>query len=299
MSDRKFSTTIKYFPHLAAAVVLGGGLVVGGEELGSFIRKWESSGKLITTVYADKLAGGLPTVCDGLTRHVTTTPIVVGEVWSEAKCNAEMDKALIKVQTQLVMCMKLPPSDSILFSFTSHAWNNGAPATCGSQAMKAFNVGDAALACQRLSKSDSGKPVWSYVKTGRIVNGKPEMKFVPGLGYRRDDETGVCGNFLYAGKTEPQSDPARIERGTAAPKPAPTAGDSSPAAGEPAGVAHSPAVPADAERGSVWARLVRWWQGLTGSAQGSQAAAQAADRFAGRAGRGLEGAAQGADGAGA
>ena len=64
----------RYFPHLA------GSLVLCAASLVAFLGDWESGGKdPVLTVYADKLAGGIPTVCDGLTRHVTKTPIIVGE----------------------------------------------------------------------------------------------------------------------------------------------------------------------------------------------------------------------------
>ena len=73
---------------------------------------------------------------------------------------------------------------------TSHAWNNGVGNTCASQAMVAWNAGDWALGCWRLGVSDSGKPVWSYVRTGRMLpDGKPEMRFVQGLANRRAAET--------------------------------------------------------------------------------------------------------------
>jgi len=32
-------------------------------------------------VYADKLAGGLPTVCKGITKWASPYPVVVGERW--------------------------------------------------------------------------------------------------------------------------------------------------------------------------------------------------------------------------
>ena len=76
----------KYFPHL------GGSLVLGSAALLGFLGQWEGQGQHV--VYADKLAGGLPTVCKGLTRHVTTTPIIVGQRWSAEKCQREETAAL-------------------------------------------------------------------------------------------------------------------------------------------------------------------------------------------------------------
>ncbi len=172
------------------SVVVGGSvLTLATGALIAFIGLWEGTG---TKVYADKLAGGLPTACGGLTRHITDTPIIVGEVWSREKCDAEMGKALGKVQHQLAKCFKVGPPQSVFDAATSHAWNNGVANTCGSAAMKAWNAGNWRLGCRRLAFSDGGKRVWSYVKTGRVVNGKPEYRFIQGLANRRDAEHRIC-----------------------------------------------------------------------------------------------------------
>jgi GH24 family phage-related lysozyme (muramidase) len=177
----------RYFPHLAGSLVLVAGSLV------TFMGAWESGPKLQLTVYADKLAGGLPTVCNGLTRHVTKTPIVVGERWTEEKCHAEEYAALERVQVSLAQCFRRLPPQPVFDMASSHAWNNGAPNTCSSVAMQAWNAGDWELGCRRLSKSDEGRYVWSSVRTGRMLpNGKPEMKFVQGLANRRADETKTC-----------------------------------------------------------------------------------------------------------
>lgn len=178
---------------LVAAVAIGAGLIYGSPALVKHISHWESSGKPVLTVYADKLAGGLPTVCDGLTRHVTTAPIRVGDKWTQAKCDAEMSKALAKVQQQLIKCFRLDPPQSVFDAATSHAWNLGVSATCGSGAMQHWNKGSWHIGCQRLAHSADGKPVWSYVKTGRkLPNGQPEYRYVPGLASRRQAEVKMC-----------------------------------------------------------------------------------------------------------
>jgi lysozyme len=177
----------RFFPHLA------GSLILASAGLMTYLGLWESSGRPILTVYPDKLARNLPTVCKGLTHHVTTTPIIVGQVWTEAKCEAEERRATIKVQERLAMCFKFHPGQVIFDMATSHAWNNGAGATCGSAAMRAWNVQDWRLGCRRLAFADSGRHVWSYVKTGRkLANGKPEYTFVQGLANRRGDEYRIC-----------------------------------------------------------------------------------------------------------
>ena len=169
-------------------------LALGSAALVAFLAVWEGGkhGDGSSRVYADKLANNIPTVCNGLTRHVTSTPIVVGEVWSAEKCAAEEQRALINMQLKLETCFTRLPPQSVFDMASSHAWNFGWLATCGSQAMKAWNAGDWVLGCRRLALSDGGNPVWSYVKTGRTVNGKPEMKFVRGLANRRQAEFKEC-----------------------------------------------------------------------------------------------------------
>lgn len=177
----------------ATIVVAGAVLTAGSPFLMAFLSKWESGAKPVLVVYADKLAGGLPTVCKGLTRHVTRTPIIVGERWTEEKCEAEESAAVIRVQLQLAHCFKRPPAQMVWDMATSHAWNNGSPNTCSSGAMRAWNAGDWVRGCQRLARGDDGTMVWSYVRTGRLLpNGKPEMRFVQGLANRRADEAATC-----------------------------------------------------------------------------------------------------------
>lgn len=168
----------------------GGALVFASASLFAFLGLWE--GREQYTVYADKLAGGLPTVCRGLTKHVTKTPIIVGEVWSAEKCDAEEKKAIAAVQGKLINCFTVTPSQVIFDAATSHAWNFGSAATCGSLAMQSWRSGDWATGCRRIYQSDTGKAVWSYVKTGRIIDGKHEMKFIQGLANRRMAEYKLC-----------------------------------------------------------------------------------------------------------
>ena len=75
-------------------------LLLGTVALTAFLAVWEGgkTGKGDSTVYADKLAGGIPTVCNGLTKHVTKTPIVVGETWPAEKCKLEEHRALTNMQ---------------------------------------------------------------------------------------------------------------------------------------------------------------------------------------------------------
>lgn len=172
---------------------MGGTLVLGALASWGLIDRWESGGQVHLTVYADRLAGGLPTVCSGLTRHVTSTPIIVGERWTLEKCGREESAALERVQQGLLRCFRRVPPQSVFDAATSHAWNVGVPNTCGSAAMRAWNEGNWRLGCERIAHSDAGRPVWSSVRTGRILpNGQPEFRFVQGLYNRRLDEVRAC-----------------------------------------------------------------------------------------------------------
>ncbi len=176
---------------MSAPRIVVGGLVLASASVLAFLGLWEGEGQ--NKVYADKLANGLPTVCKGLTRHITDTPIIVGEAWSDEKCESEELRALEKVQRRLLSCFHAEPPQPIFDAATSHAWNFGVSATCGSAAMAAWRREQWALGCRRLQLSDADKPVWSYIKTGRTLpNGKPEYKFVRGLANRRGAERAMC-----------------------------------------------------------------------------------------------------------
>lgn len=171
---------------------LGGFVTLLSPLLIEHLQQWESGGKRVLTVYADKLAGGLPTVCNGLTRHVTKTPIIVGERWTEAKCEAEELAALERVQRAILPCFKRLPPPSVLDMASSHAWNFGAQSTCGSGAMAAWNRGEWERGCQRISRGDDGRLVWSFVSYIDPRTGAKTYKFVQGLANRRADETVKC-----------------------------------------------------------------------------------------------------------
>lgn len=173
----------------------GPGLLLGTVAVTAFIGVWEG-GKTpdgASVAYADHLAGGLPTVCAGLTRHTTDLPVVVGERWPAEKCLSAEQRALAELQLRLERCFTVIPPQAVFEAATSHAWNNGVSATCGSQAMQAWSVGEWRLGCRRLAFSDAGRRVWSYVKTGKTLpDGKPEYRFVQGLANRREAEYRMC-----------------------------------------------------------------------------------------------------------
>ena len=162
--------------------VLGGGLWLGSDNLRDLTQLWESSNKRVLTVYADKLAGGLPTVCNGLTRHVTTTPIIVGETWTDAKCEAHEAAVTHTIQRELAKCFKRLPPQQVFDAASDHAWNFGVRRTCDSQSMQRWNAGEWAIGCLLLAYTPQGKPNWSSAAG----------TFYPGLFNRRKDEMTLC-----------------------------------------------------------------------------------------------------------
>lgn len=176
---------------VATIAVAGATLVAGSPALMAFLERWESGSSRVLVVYRDKLAGDLPTVCNGLTRHVTSTPIVVGQRWTDERCEVEERAAVARMQLQLARCFKLPPSQAVFDMASSHAWNLGPAATCSSGAMAAWNRGEWELGCRRIARGDDGALVWSF--TSHVDrNGKRVYTFVQGLANRRAAESTAC-----------------------------------------------------------------------------------------------------------
>lgn len=160
--------------------VAGALLAAATPSLMGFLGRWEGEAQYV--VYADKLAGGIPTVCKGLTRHITSTPIVVGERWTPEKCEAEEQAAVRKVQQQLAPCLRVQVSQNTLDALSSHAWNFGASSTCASRAVALINQGKLQAGCDAMAHSPEGAPAWSY----------SGGKFYRGLYNRRLSERGWC-----------------------------------------------------------------------------------------------------------
>ena len=96
--------SLRYFPHLVGSLALASAGVL------TFLGQWEPDPRDPGLVYADQLAGGLPTVCKGITRHVTRTPVVVGQRWTPARCAQEEGAAIEVLQLRLAQCFtRLPP----------------------------------------------------------------------------------------------------------------------------------------------------------------------------------------------
>lgn len=167
---------------------LGGGLYFGSDDVRNTIERWESGNRRVLVVYADKLAGGLPTVCNGLTRHVTTTPIIVGDRWTDEKCEAHEAAVTHTIQRELTQCFTRLPPQKVFDGASSFAWNVGVRAVCRSQSMKLWNGGQWSLGCTRIAYTPSYRPNWS--NAGGV--------FYPGLHNRRKDEMALCMQWVKA-----------------------------------------------------------------------------------------------------
>jgi len=163
-----------------------GSIALASTSLLVFLSTWEGQGQ--NTVYPDRLAGGLPTVCKGITRYTSPFPVVVGDYWSEARC-AEVERLVIeKGQLQLADCLTNDQVTQPTFdALSSHGHNVGVPNTCASRAVGLINAGDIAAGCKALAWGPVGQPVWAYVTEPN--GGK---RFVRGLHNRRQAEMRLC-----------------------------------------------------------------------------------------------------------
>lgn len=164
---------------VATAAIAAGTLILGSPALIELLGRWEGKDR---TVYADKLAGGLPTACNGITKHTSPLPVVVGDVWSEEQCERVLKIVTTKTQISLAECLDVAPSQNAFDALSSHAHNFGYPRTCASVAVGLFNAGKPDEGCRALAWTPAGKPNWS------VANGS----FVPGLHNRRRAEMALC-----------------------------------------------------------------------------------------------------------
>jgi len=162
-------------------VYRGGALTLASVGLVVMLTRWEPA-KDAGLVYADRLANGLPTVCNGITRHVSPYPVIVGERWTASKCALAEEHAIAQTQMRLLPCFKVQISQGQFDAFSSFAWNVGFSAACKSRAMTLTNAGQAAQGCDALAHRPDGEPAWSYA-AGR---------YVFGLYKRRLDERRLC-----------------------------------------------------------------------------------------------------------
>jgi lysozyme len=111
---------------------------------------------------------GVQTVCYGETN-------VKMRRYSDAECNAMLQKSLVKYGNGILECIRVPISQNQHAAFSSFAYNVGLGAFCGSSLVKKLNRGDYENACR-------GMYAWTYAGG----------KHVQGLKNRRDVEVRLC-----------------------------------------------------------------------------------------------------------
>lgn len=167
--------------------IAAGVIALASATLMTLLGTWEGTGQ--NTVYADQLAGGLPTVCMGITRYTSPQPVIVGDYWSAARC-AEVETLVVqKGQLQLADCLTNQAIGQSTFdALSSHGHNVGTPNTCASRAVGLINAGSVAEGCRALAWAADGKtPVWAYV-----TNAQGQKVFIRGLHNRRLAEAELC-----------------------------------------------------------------------------------------------------------
>ncbi|ENH8631297.1 lysozyme [Salmonella enterica] len=114
---------------------------------------------------------GVLTICDG---H-TGKDIIPGKRYTDAECDALLDKDLKRVKAQVDPLIKVSIPESERAAFYSFAYNVGTEAFARSTLLKKLNAGDHAGACNELKR-------WTYA-------GGRQWK---GLVTRREIEREVC-----------------------------------------------------------------------------------------------------------
>lgn len=167
---------------LKQTLLAGGTVVLTSTAAMSFLSTWEEGPAKRHVVYADELAGGLPTVCAGITPHTSPYKMVIGDYWSAEKC-AEVEAMVVaKTQLRLSDCITGDVSQPVFDALTSHAHNFGVAATCASRAVGLINAGELHKGCDALAHGPDGRHVWAYVGS----------TFIPGLYNRRHAERKLC-----------------------------------------------------------------------------------------------------------
>lgn len=165
----------KLVPAALVAALTGGGALSALEQLeGNVLR-----------VYADAIAGGLPTRCAGDTNH----SMPVGTRLTDDECREVNKGTLISYGSAVLACTTWEHLDGDrLVGLTLFAINVGKSAACGSESFKAINAGRIQEGCNLLATQPNGKPNWS----------SSGGKYIPGLQNRRQAEKRWCLKGLGA-----------------------------------------------------------------------------------------------------
>lgn len=159
----------KLVPAALAAALVSGGSVLKLEQL---------EGNILS-VYADHLAGGLPTRCAGDTNH----SMPVGTKLTADDCREINKLTMIRYGLSVLACTDWSQlNGDRLVGLTLFAINVGSSGACSSQAVKAINRGEIKKGCDLIATRPDGKPNWSYARD----------VYIPGLQNRRQAERKLC-----------------------------------------------------------------------------------------------------------
>lgn len=169
-------------PRIPAAVLRKGAVpaallaALTGPLAWSTLERWEGN---ILRVYADHLAGGIPTYCAGRTDWQAP----VGTRLTSDDCREINKTTLLEYGYAVLGCIEwkhLTPDR--LVALTIFTINVGKSGACGSRAFRLINVGQIGAGCNALAWGPTGAPVWSFAG-GR---------YLQGLQNRRQAERRIC-----------------------------------------------------------------------------------------------------------
>lgn len=133
----------------------------------------------VLSVYADKLANGIPTYCAGRTDW--SAP--VGVKLTSDQCQTVNKTTLLEYGYAVLGCVNWDYlSAKRLIGLTMFAINVGKEGACGSQAVRQINAGNITAGCNLIARTPSGQPNWSTA----------DGKYVQGLQNRRQAERALC-----------------------------------------------------------------------------------------------------------
>lgn len=133
----------------------------------------------ILRVYADHLAGGVPTYCAGRTDWKAK----VGEKLTDDQCREVNKVTLLEYGYAILGCVSWDYlTASRLIGLTMFAVNVGKEGACGSQAVRNINAGRVMQGCDLIARTPDGRPNWSNAGG----------KYVQGLQNRRQAERKLC-----------------------------------------------------------------------------------------------------------
>ncbi|OLU22955.1 glycoside hydrolase family 24 [Pseudomonas sp. PA15(2017)] len=133
----------------------------------------------VREVYADHLAGGIPTYCAGRTDWSAK----VGTKLTDDQCREVNKTTIIEYGIAVLACTdwsNITPRR--LIGLTMFAINVGKAGACNSQAVKSINAGDITRGCNLIATKPNGEPNWS------TAGGR----YVQGLQNRRQAERTLC-----------------------------------------------------------------------------------------------------------